>query len=63
MYGFTDEQLITIAETVRNNTKEELEAIELKADLRIESYNRIDSLINEHTHPSFRFGNVVEVKK
>jgi len=62
MYEFTDEQLIKIADAIRNSTDEQFAKFEKRLDARIASYRRIEKLINEQTHPSFRFGNVVEVK-
>jgi len=63
MYEFTEEQLIKIAYAIRNSTDEQFARFERKLDARIASYQRIEKLINEQTHPSFRFGNVVELKK
>jgi len=62
MYEFTDEQLIKIADAIRNSTDEQFAKFEKRLDARITSYRRIEKLINEQTHPSFRFGNVVELK-
>lgn len=58
MFGFDDRQLKVLAELVEKLTPDELAIFEKKADLRLKSYERVSWLINENTHPAFRFGNV-----
>jgi hypothetical protein len=57
MYEFTEEQLIKIAYAIRNSTDEQFAKFEKRIDARIASYQRIEQLITDATHPSFRFGN------
>jgi len=62
MYGFTEEQLEVFARFVANSTDEDFERVMNKADSRVNSYSRIEQLITDATHPSFRFGNT-EIRK
>ena len=56
-HGFTDIQLKKIAYFVETHSDEEIEIFLANLDKRIEAFLRVQHLINEHTHPKFRFGN------